>query len=65
MNSELEIEEYDLVRLDQFRRGRGVSCFVKICVSYSWKPNFALIQNIFIEIFLPKPVLIDPLYRPD
>ena len=53
MNSELEIEGYDLVRLDQFRRGRGrgVSCFVKICVSYSWKPNFALIQNIFKEIF--------------
>ena len=28
LSSELEIERYDLVRSDRFRRGGGVACFV-------------------------------------
>ena len=47
-SSELEIEGYDLVRSDRSRRGGDVACFVKNSVSYNRKPNFALIQRVFL-----------------
>ena len=66
MSSELQIEGYDLVMSDQFRRGGGVGCFVKNSISYNRNLIFALMQSIFIQIFLPKskPVLVGILYRP-
>ena len=67
MSSKLEIEGYDLVRSDRFRRGGGIACFVKNSISYNRKPNFYTnTESIFIEILLPKskPVLIDISYRP-
>ena len=67
LSSELEIEGYDLVRSDRYRRGGDIDWFVKNSISYNWKPNFCInAESIFIEIFLPKskPVLIGILYRP-
>ena len=67
LSSEIEIEGYNLVRSDRFRRGGGVACFVKNSILYNGKPNFCNnTESIFIEIFLPKsnPVLISILYRP-
>ena len=48
LSSELEIEGYGLVRSDRSRRGGGVASFVKNSISYNWKPNFALIQRLFL-----------------
>ena len=48
LSSELEIEEYDVVRFDWSRRGGGVACFVKSSVSCNRKPFFSLIQNVFL-----------------
>ena len=66
-SSEIEIEGYDLLRLDQSRRGGGVVCYVKRSSAYNYKHNFPKnTENIFIDIFLPKtkPILVGILYRP-
>ena len=55
LNSELEIEEYDLARSDQSRKVGGVACFVKSIISYNRKISFSInTESIFIEMFLPK-----------
>ena len=57
-SSEIEIEGYDLLRLDRSRRGGGGACYKdKFCKST---------ESIFIDIFLPKtkPILVGILYRP-
>ena len=54
--SEIEIEGYDLLKLDRSRRGRGVSCYVKKGLAYNYKHIFLKnTESIFINIFLPKP----------
>ena len=32
--SELEVDAYDLIRLDQSRRGGGVACYIKSSIAY-------------------------------
>ena len=34
-SSELEVDSYDLERLDQSRRGSGVACYIKSSIAYS------------------------------
>ena len=67
LSSEIDIEGYDLLRLDRSRRGGGVACYVKKSLAYNYRDNFCKnTESIFIDIFLPKtkPILIGILYRP-
>ena len=64
---EIEIEGYDLLRLDLFRRGDGVACYIKRSLVYNFKDNFCRSsESVFIDIFLPKkkPILVCILNRP-
>ena len=65
LSSELEIEEYGMVRSDRSRGGGGVACFAKKFISYNRKLNFCInTESTFTDIFLPrsKPVLSGILY---
>ena len=67
MSSELEVDGYDLVRLNWSRRGGGVACYIKSLIVYSDKDTFCSnIESIFFDIDLlkSKPVLLGILYRP-
>ena len=67
LSSELEVDGYDLVRLDRSRRGGGVACYIKSSIAYSYKESFCSnTESIFVDIFLPKskPILLGILYRP-
>ena len=67
LSSELEVDGYDLVRLDRSRRGGGVACYIKSSIAYSYKDSFCSnTESIFVDIFLPKskPILLGILYRP-
>ena len=66
-NSEKDIDEYDLIRLDRSRRGDGAACYIKNSPSYNHKTSFCRnIESIFIDIFLPKSKSnsVKVLYRP-
>ena len=66
-SSELEVDGYDLVRLDRSRRGGGVACYIKSLIAYSYKESFCSnTESIFVDIFLPKskPILLGILCRP-
>ena len=67
LSSELEIDGYDLVRLDRSRRGGGVACYIKDLIAYKYKDRFCSnTASISVDIFLPKskPILLGILYRP-
>ena len=67
LNCELDIGEYDLIRLEGSRRGGGAACYIRKSLSYNHKTSFCRnIESIFIEIFLSKikPILVGVLYRP-
>ena len=68
LSSELEVDGYDLVRLDQSRRSGGVACYIKSWIAYSYEDSFCSnTESIFLDIFfLPKskPILLGILYRP-
>ena len=58
---EVEIEGYDMLRLDRTRHGGGVACYIKNSISYNYKPNLCKdIESIFLDIYIPKsnPILI-------
>ena len=40
LSSEIEIEGYDLLRLDPSHRGGGVACYIKRSLAYNCKDNF-------------------------
>ena len=66
LNSELDIDEYDLIRLDHSRKGGGVACYIRKSLSYNHKTSFCRNnESIFIDIFSPKskPILVGVLYR--
>ena len=66
-SSKIEIEGYDLLRLDQSRREGGVACYIKKSLAYIYKEKFCQsTESIFINVFLPKlkPILVGTLYRP-
>ena len=61
MDSELNIEGYDLIRSDRNRRGGGVSCYIKKDRHYNVRANCPTnFENIFLDLLLPnsKPILI-------
>ena len=67
LSSELEVDSYDLVRLDRSRRGGGVACYIKSSTAYSYKDSFVVIPKVFLlTFFLPKskPIILGILYRP-
>ena len=67
LSSEIQIENYDLIRSDRNRHGGGVACFIRNDLSYNTKPSLpSETENIFIEICLPpsKPLVVGTVYRP-
>ena len=67
LNSELDIDEYDLIRLERSRSGGGVACYIRKSLSYNHQTSFCRnIESIFIDIFLPKSktIFVGVLYRP-
>ena len=65
--SEIQIENYDLLRYDRKRKDGGPACYIRSDVSYVQKdflPN--IIKNIFFEILLPKTTsaTVKIMYRP-
>ena len=53
--SEIQIDNYDLLRCDRNRNGGGVECYIRSDISYVQKQFFPnVIENIFFEILLPK-----------
>ena len=67
LDSEISIENYDLVRGDRNRHGGGVACFIRSSICYNIKSNLSSdIENVFIDILLPnsKPITVGIIYRP-
>ena len=65
--SEIQIDNYDLLRCDRNRNGGGVACYIRSDISYVQKDFFPnVIKNIFFEILLPKtsPITVSIMYRP-
>ena len=65
--SEIQIDEYDLLRCDRNRHGGGVACYIRNDLSYNVKSHFPKdIENIFFELLLPntKPIVVGTIYRP-
>ena len=66
-NSEILIDNYDLLRCDRNRKGGGVACYIRNDLSYTQKSLFPNdIENVFFEIHLPKtkPITVGIVYRP-
>ena len=67
LTSEIQINEYDLIRCDRNRHEGGVACYIKNDLSYNVKSYFPKdIENIFFELLLPntKPIVVVTIYRP-
>ena len=65
--SEIEIDNYDLLRCDRNRNGGGVACSIRSDISYMQKNFFPNVtENIFFKILLPKttPITVGIMYRP-
>ena len=65
--SEIEVDNYDLLRCERNRNGGGVACYIRSDISYVLKDFFPnVIENIFFEILLPKtaPITVGIMYRP-
>ena len=50
-SGEIEIGEYDLLRLDRSRRGGGFACYIKRSLAYNYKDNFAKALRVSLLIF--------------
>ena len=64
--SEIQIDEYDLLRCDRNRHGGGVACYIRNELSYNVKSYFPKdTENIFFEILLlnTKPIVVGTIYR--
>ena len=67
LDPEIYIENYEILRFDRNRHGRGVACYIKSDSSYklnSFLPNE--IENITFDILMPhtKPITVGIIYRP-
>ena len=65
--SEIEIDNYDLLRRDRNRNRGGVACYIRSDISYVQKNFFPnVIENILFEILLSKttPITVRIMYRP-
>ena len=66
LDSEIQIDNYQILRCDRNRKGRGVACYVRNDLSYIEKNFFPEeIENIFFEILLlkTKPITVRIIYR--
>ena len=66
-NSEILIDNHDLLRFDRSRKGGGVACCIRNDLSYTQKnllPNDT--ENVFFEIYLPKTksITVGTVYQP-
>ena len=67
LDSEIQTDNYQILRCDKNRKGGGVACYVSNNLSYIKKDFFPEeIENIFFEILLPKtkPITVGIIYRP-
>ena len=67
MDSELNIEGYDLIRSDRNRHGDGVACYIKKERHYNVRVNCPTnFEYSFLDLLLlnSKPILIGIIYRP-
>ena len=66
--SEIQIDEYDLLRCGRSRHGGGVACYIRNDLRYNVKSYFPKdIENIFFELSLlpnTKPMVVGTIYRP-
>ena len=67
LDPEIYIENYEILRFDRNRHGRGVACYIRSDISYklnSLLPNE--IKNIAFNILMPhmKPITAGIIYRP-
>ena len=65
LDSEIQIDNYQVLRCDRNRKGGGVACCVRNDLSYIAKNFFPEgIENIFFEILLPKtkPINVGIIY---
>ena len=66
-NSEIDIENYVLIRNDRNRKGGGVACYIRKDINFTEKSIFKNdIEHICIDILLPKtkPFTVGIFYRP-
>ena len=64
--SEIQIDEYDLLRCDRNTHGGGVACYIRSELSYNAKSYFPKdVEKIFFELLLPhtKPIVVGTIYR--
>ena len=55
LDDEISIDGYNLLRADRSRHGGEVACYVRKNLFFYRRVNFCKdIENIFIDIFLPK-----------
>ena len=67
LDSEIEIDNYQILRCDNNRKGGGVVCYVRNDLSYIEKDLFLEeIENMLFEILLlkTKPITVGIIYRP-
>ena len=67
LDSEIQIDSYQILCCDRSRKGGGVACYVRIDRSSIEKDFFPEeIENAFFEILLPKtkPITVGIIYRP-
>ena len=67
LTSEIQIDEYDLLRCDKNRHGVGVACYIRNDLSYNVKSYFSKdTENIFFELLSPntKPIVVATIYHP-
>ena len=65
--AELYIEDYNIVRCDRDRKGRGVTCYIKNDICFSTKNVLSKkIEVTFVDLLLPKtkPISVGIVYRP-
>ena len=61
LDSEIQVDNYQILRFDRNRKGGGVACYVRNDLSYIKKDFFSEeIENIFFEILLlkTKPITV-------
>ena len=66
-DSEIHIDNYNIIRCDRNRHGGGVACYVRDDINFNQKSFFnSEIENIFIDVLLSKtkPFTVGIFYRP-
>ena len=68
-DSEIELEDFNVIRNDQNRNGGGVCLYIKNNVAFNVRSDFCNVQieSIWAEILLPKskPIVVGACYQPE